>query len=274
VTDPLYVAARGVVLDALEALDEQREALILAGAQAIYIHTGAADLAIAEFTTDGDLVVVPDQLKVHPRLSDAMERAQFRSGVQPGSWLCDRIVSGVSTTIPVDLLVPEAVAGAGRRAARLGDHGDRAGRRVRGLEGTLVDHSVTRLSALDDDDRREFEIRVAGPSALLVAKLHKLADRSGEREARRLKDKDALDVLRLLRAIPMERLAKGFRQLGGSALAGDVTREAISHLQSFFGTTTSAGTVMVVRATERLEDPSVVAASCVALSDDLLGVLR
>lgn len=273
-TDPLYVAARGVLLDALEGLGEQRDALILAGAQAIYVHTGAADLAIAEFTTDSDLVVVPDQLKGQPRLSEAMERAQFRPGVQPGSWLCDRTVSGIPTTIPVDLLVPEAAAGAGRRAARLGDHGDRAGRRVRGLEGTLVDHSVMRLTALDDDDRREFEIRVAGPSALLVAKLHKLADRSGEREARRLKDKDALDVLRLLRAIPIERLARGFRELGGSAVAGDVTREAIAHLQTFFGTTTSTGTVMVVRATERLEEPGVIAESCVALADDLIKALR
>ena len=62
--EPLYVAAREVLLDALDALGEQREALILAGAQAIYIHTGAADLAVAEFTTDGDLVVNPETLLV------------------------------------------------------------------------------------------------------------------------------------------------------------------------------------------------------------------
>ena len=49
-------------------------------------------------------------LKDQPRLSEAMERAQFRSGLQPGSWLRDRTVSGIATTIPVDLLVPEAVA--------------------------------------------------------------------------------------------------------------------------------------------------------------------
>jgi hypothetical protein len=274
VIEPLYVAARGVLLDALDALGEQREALILAGAQAIYIHTGAADLAVAEFTTDGDLVVVPDQLKVQPRLSEAMERAQFRPGLQPGSWLRDRTVSGIATTIPVDLLVPDAVAGPGRRAARLGDHGDRAGRRVRGLEGALIDHSVMRLSGLDEDDRREFEVRVAGPSALLVAKLHKLADRSGHGDAKRLKDKDALDVLRLLRAVPLERLAQGLRELGDSTLAGDVTREATEHLQALFGATSSPGTVMVVRATERLEDPSVMAASCVALADDLIRALR
>ena len=272
--EPLYVAAREVLLDALDALGEQREALILAGAQAIYIHTGAADLAVAEFTTDGDLVVNPEQLKTQPRLSEAMERAHFRSGLQPGSWLRDRTVSGIATTIPVDLLVPEAVAGPGRRAARLGDHGDRAGRRVRGLEGALIDHSVMRLNALDEDDRREFEVRVAGPSALLVAKLHKLADRSGQGDAKRVKDKDALDVLRLLRAIPVERLAQGLGQLGDSTLAGDVTHEAIEHLQALFGATSSPGTVMVVRATERLEDPSVMAASCAALTDDLIRSLR
>jgi len=85
VIDPLYEAAREVLLDALDALDDQREALILAGAQAIYIHTGAADLAVAEFTTDGDLVINPERLKKQPRLSEAMERARFRAGVQPGS---------------------------------------------------------------------------------------------------------------------------------------------------------------------------------------------
>ena len=99
--EPLYVAARGVLLDALDALGEQREALILAGAQAIYIHTGAADLAVAEFTTDGDLVVNPEQLKTQPRLSEAMERAHFRSGLQPGSWLRDRTVSGRLTVLMI-----------------------------------------------------------------------------------------------------------------------------------------------------------------------------
>jgi hypothetical protein len=131
-----------------------------------------------------------------------------------------------------------------------------------------------RLSALDASDRRGFEIRVAGPSALLVAKLHKLADRGAERQARRLKDKDALDVLRLLRAIPAERLAEGLRGLAGSRVAGDVTREAITHLQNLFGTATSAGTAMVVRATQGLEAPDTMAASCVALAEDLSRVLR
>ena len=131
-----------------------------------------------------------------------------------------------------------------------------------------------RLNALDAADQREIEVRVAGPSALVVAKLHKLADRSQEGEARRLKDKDALDVLRLLRAISVEQLAQGLRDLRNSSLAGDVTREAIAHLQTFFGATSSPGIVMVVRAAERLENPGIIAASALALPDDLTRALH
>jgi len=36
--------------------------------------------------------------------------------------------------------------------------------------------------------------------ALLIAKLHKIAERVAERDQRRLDDKDALDILRLLQA--------------------------------------------------------------------------
>jgi hypothetical protein len=37
VFDPQYVVARGVLLDALQALGEQRDAVIVVGAQAIYL---------------------------------------------------------------------------------------------------------------------------------------------------------------------------------------------------------------------------------------------
>jgi hypothetical protein len=60
------------------------------------------------------------------------------------------------------------------------------------------------------DDPR-FEIKVAGPAALLVAKLHKIAERVDEPD--RAVDKDALDVLRVLRAVPIETLAGGLRRL-------------------------------------------------------------
>ena len=50
--DPLYVQARRVLLDATDALADQLDAIVLVGAQAIYLRTGDADLAVAEYTTD------------------------------------------------------------------------------------------------------------------------------------------------------------------------------------------------------------------------------
>ena len=57
--DELYVIARRVLLDALDALGEHKGATILVGAQAIYLHTGDADLGVAEYTTDADLARCP-----------------------------------------------------------------------------------------------------------------------------------------------------------------------------------------------------------------------
>ncbi|MBI3492690.1 MAG: hypothetical protein HY047_13075 [Acidobacteria bacterium] len=274
VIDPVYVVARAALLDALDALGEQRDAVVLVGAQAIYLHTGDTDIAVPAFTTDGDLAIEPARLKPEPKLAKAMERAHFRPGIQPGSWICERTVAGVLTTIPVDLMVPEALAGVGRRAARLGDHGARVGRRARGLEGALVDNSGRRLTSLDPDDQRAFEIRVAGPGALMVSKLHKLAERSQEAAGRRVKDKDALDVLRILRAISTETLVESVRRLQADALSAEVTREAMTHLAALFGSASAAGAQMVIRATERLEDPAEMARSCEVLANELLQALK
>ena len=43
--DPVYVGARNVLLNALAALGPQCKAVILVGAQAIYLHTGAVDFS-------------------------------------------------------------------------------------------------------------------------------------------------------------------------------------------------------------------------------------
>src|SRR5437867_876077 len=74
---PAYVEARRVLLDALTALAPQGSAVIVAGAQAIYLHTGDADLAIAPYTTDGDLTLDPSQLVDEPALESAMRSAGF-----------------------------------------------------------------------------------------------------------------------------------------------------------------------------------------------------
>ncbi len=61
----LLVAARRVLLDALDALAAHRDALVVIGAQAIYLHTGEADVALAEATKDSDLVDVSGSFAVH-----------------------------------------------------------------------------------------------------------------------------------------------------------------------------------------------------------------
>jgi hypothetical protein len=72
-SDPLYVTARRVLLDALSALGVQRQALILIGAQAIYLHTGDGDLAVAPFTSDADIAIDPSGLQDDPTLATALE---------------------------------------------------------------------------------------------------------------------------------------------------------------------------------------------------------
>ena len=112
----LLIAARAALLDALDALSEHRGALILVGAQAVYLRTGAALVALAEATKDSDLAIDPRELKDDPRLEEAMSRAGFHRDLlhpQPGGWLSP-------DGIPVDLMVPEALAGgSGRRGARI-----------------------------------------------------------------------------------------------------------------------------------------------------------
>jgi hypothetical protein len=57
--DPLYVRARAALLDTLDALEPHLDALVLVGAQAIYLHTGDAELTVAEYTTDADFSISP-----------------------------------------------------------------------------------------------------------------------------------------------------------------------------------------------------------------------
>ncbi|MBI4231476.1 MAG: hypothetical protein HY608_11615 [Planctomycetes bacterium] len=78
--DPLYVLARSVLLDTLEALGPQRKAVVLVGAQAVYLHVGESDLAVAPFTTDADIAVDPAALESEPELRVALLRDHPQAG--------------------------------------------------------------------------------------------------------------------------------------------------------------------------------------------------
>src|SRR5712691_1819198 len=86
--DPRYIAARRVLLDALEALAPHGPAVIVAGAQAVYLRAGVSDIGIAPYTTDGDLALDPTLLGDEPALEAAMRTAHFEPDLrEPGIWL-------------------------------------------------------------------------------------------------------------------------------------------------------------------------------------------
>jgi len=265
--DPPYVRARIVLLDALEALRDQLDAVILVGAQAIYLNIGETDLAVAPFTTDADLAFDPQSLKIEPKLAEAMHAAGFvEKDQQVGTWISCR--EGTA----IDLMVPEAVGGAGSRAARLGEHGKRVARKARGLEAALIDKRVQTIRSLEDGDPRFFEVAVAGSVALLIAKLHKLEER--RQDAGRRSDKDALDIYRILQATDTQELAIVFKALFDDPLAGDVAHQALTYLENLFGTDTSVGSGMAAQAATPLIDHDEVTSSCAVLAQDLLEQVR
>ena len=262
--DPLYVRARAALLDATDALAEQIDALVLVGAQAIYLHTGDADLAVAEYTTDADFTIGPAELHDSPLLADLLTERGFTTREHPGGWLSP-------DGIYVDLMVPEALAGAGTRGARLGVHGKRVARRAKGLEASLVDHEPMTIAALDPTDPRSVTMLVAGTGALLIAKVHKIAERTQAGD--RVRDKDALDVLRILQATETTDLTQRLDHLRGNELSAEVTEEGITQLAPLFGRIDAVGVEMAIRAAGVGADPETIAASMTLLISDLLAQL-
>lgn len=135
-----------------------------------------------------------------------------------------------------------------------------------------MNRDPVRAGSLEDADERAFEVGVAGPGALLVAKTHKLVERLEEPD--RLSDKDALDVLRLLRGFPVDELAERLRTLLAEPMAAGVAVRAIDEFERLFGFPTSPGSRMAARAAAGYEREDVVAASLSTLARELLRTLR
>jgi len=127
--------------------------------------------------------------------------------------------------------------------------------------------AVARGWSIASFDGRNFAIAVAGPAALIVAKVHKIADRAGSRRAR---PKDALDVLRLLRAIPTTTLRERMELILRDPKSEASTRDGLMHLRELFGRPQSDGSQMAADAAAPLEDREIITASCAARATDLL----
>jgi hypothetical protein len=97
-----------------------------------------------------------------------------------------------------------------------------------GLEAALFDHDRRTIAALESVDERRFTIAVAGPVALLVAKLQKITDRQ--------------DVYRLLRTSrPKHSLTASERLgLGAAELTEDVPGTAAAQLRALFGSASAS----------------------------------
>jgi hypothetical protein len=265
----LLVHARSALLDALDALEAHRASVVVIGAHAIYVRTAEAPVALAEATKDSDLVIDPRVLDDDPRIEAAMEAGGFHRNLesgQPGEWLSP-------AGIPVDLMVPERLAGGGKkrsRGARIPPHHKHATRRARSLEAAVVDNDVMDVGSLGPSDGRRHEVRVAGTAALLVAKAHKIGERTMTSPSR-LVDKDAHDVYRILIATETEQLALAFRRLLNDGLSAESTTQAQRYLFDLFAAgPDQPGSLMAGRAEEGIGEPVTVSRQTSILAADLL----
>ena len=113
---------------------------------------------------------------------------------------------------------------------------------------------------------------VAGPAALVVAKVYKIVERIGK--PGRLVDKDALDLYRLVVAVPTATLVSGFELILENDLSGQVATRALQNLQDQFAEPDSEGQKMAARASNLSgDDADVIGLSLGALVTDLLEAL-
>ncbi|MGH2715620.1 MAG: hypothetical protein ACRDM7_17370 [Thermoleophilaceae bacterium] len=262
----------------MEALAPHGRAFVVAGAQAVYLRTGDADIAVAPYTTDGDLALDPALLGDDPQLEAAMKSAGFDLSlvdgyVEPGVWVTKARNGGDEFLIPVDLIVPEGAArGGGRRGARLGIHGKRVARRAVGLEAALVDHSPMIVAALSPADSRSIEVEVAGSTALLIAKAHKLHDRIAASRTDRIDDKDAADVVRLMQTTSATDVGTIFIKLREDKIARRPSMNGLTYLNDLFGRRGRPGIAMASRALRIGVPEERVEAICTAYMARLLEV--
>lgn len=218
----------------------------------------------------------PSILEPVPDLKDLLRAHQFSSRPDNvGIWEKRQQVFDEHegpTIVTVDFFVPAMMGKRKGRGADLGQQGKDVARQAHGLEAALVDQDQMDIEALESEDDRRHRIAVAGPMALLIAKVHKINERLDE--PKRLKSKDALDSFRLLQAIETPRLARAFKKLLADPLSGEVAADASTLLENLFSTQDSVGSRLAGQAVSPLADADTIAASCADLTQQLLQAVR
>ena len=202
-------------------------------------------------------------LSDEPELAATLEASGYVYRQNPGLWWSPEGVG-------IDLLVPEAVAGQGTRSADVRPHDRRTARRARGLEAALVDRTSRSITSLEPErDPREREMLVAGPTALLVAKIIKISERSAE--PTRIVDKDALDVLRLLQSCETEQFVEKLNSLRRDERTEELVASAVGELGRLALGADAPMATMVDRQVRPFGDSAIAIASLQTLVEDLIG---
>jgi len=243
--DEVLVAAREALLDTLEALKAHANSVVVIGAQAVHMRAPDAPTQVPAATSDVDLGLRVTVLADQPLIEEALQAAGFsadpgdRATAEPGSWR-------TPTGIHVDVMVPSAHA-PGRRAARITPHDRSSARLAAGIEGIVVDADLLPVESLIPGSKRVIAAQVAGPAALLVAKVTKIAERV-DAPTRRRTDKDAHDVYRLASVVEEDEWRRRLAAVMSDPDARHVAEQARLAFDELFGTATGAGIQMVERA--------------------------
>lgn len=216
-TEPSLVASRSVLCEVLDALSEHQDALTVIGAHAVHERTSELPFA-STVTKDSDIGVAPELVGDAPLLGELMERAGFsplsrlaaalpdnhpgrRWLGRPGLW-GTRIDENGDPVDEVDLMVPESIAGSGRRSVgSMSGHGKATTGRVLGIELCVLERDLLSIEDFQTGVKRY--AYVARHSGLICAKAHKIADRlrdaEGGRDRRGLViPKDIMDLWRCM----------------------------------------------------------------------------
>ena len=129
----------------------------------------------------------------------------------------------------------------------------------------------TRIASLEPAvDPRVVRAKVAGPGALLVAKMFKIHERRGSARAN---DKDALDVLRILQGVSTDDLAHRLTSISDDARSATTGARALQLFTDLFGNRGGEGAAMAARAAQPVMDADQVRLTCEVLAGDLLEAL-
>jgi hypothetical protein len=128
------------------------------------------------------------------------------------------------------------------------------------------------ITSMDPTDQRSSAVHVAGPTALLVAKLHKVGERTAQAVKRpdRVIAKDAADSYRLMLHLGAETAVERFDHLLGDPVAGPSTRIALSYLRALFGAPAATGVRLAVEGLASDLPADRVEAVCVGFAQSVL----